>query len=149
MIVMGSDGISHLASHVRQKLLPSTSDPYTSSDLRFTAMCLDLIAEDYDRAADVFSADRQEMADVFAHALPDLDGDMRGRVSARLESRPENLRVRTLTQVVDDDLRVLIDLHREVEKPERVDQPWAGRLSAKIWMFLESYARRRVYRSPI
>jgi hypothetical protein len=149
MIVMGSEGICHLAGHVRQRLLPSTSDPYATSDLRFTAMCLDLIAEDYDRAVDVLSADREEIANIFAQAFPHLDSDMRDCVGARLANRPKNLRVRTLTQGADDDMRVLIQLHRETEKAERLDEPWVAGLNAEIWRFLENYAERRVYRSPI
>jgi hypothetical protein len=149
MIVMGSDGICHLAGHVRQSLLPSTSDPYAASDLRFTAMCLDLIAEDYDRAVDVLSADCEEMANIFAQAFLHLDGGMRDRVGARLANSPKNLRVRTLTQAADDDMRVLMEIHRETEKAERFDEPWVAALSAEIWRFLENYAERRVYRSPI
>jgi hypothetical protein len=149
MIVMASEGIGHLADHVRRAMLPSALDPYAASDLRFTAMCLDLIAEDYDRAVDVLSADREEIADIFAKALPHLESDLRDRVGARLARKPTNLRVRTLTQEGDDDMRVLIELHREAEKVEQLGEAWAIGLNAEIWRFLENYAARRIYRSPI
>ena len=149
MIVMGSDGIRHLAGHVRETLMPSTSDPYAISNLRYTAMCLDLIAEDYDRAVDVLSADREEIAKIFARAFPNLKSALRDDVSARLASKPKNLRVQILSQRADDDMRVLIELHREIEEAERLGEPWATDLDAEIWQFLENYAERRIYRSLI
>jgi hypothetical protein len=149
MIVMGSDGICHVAQHVRQELLPAISDPYLTADLRFTAMCLDLIAEDYDRAVDVMVADREEIAKIFEMVLPHLEGELHARVSLRLGCETKDLRVRSLTQRADQDMSVLIELHCASEDGEQTGRAWTADLNAKIWRFIENYAQRRKYHSPI
>ena len=148
MIVMGSDGISHVATHVRQAVLATATDAYAATDLRFTAMCLDLIAEDYDRAVDVLVSDRNELEAIFRAAHPHLDGDIHSRVGERLADTPGNLRVRTLSRRADDDMRVLIELHQTIDDPDR-SEPWLAELNTKIWRFIERYAERRKYQSPI
>ena len=149
MIVKGSDGICHVAQHVRQTLLPAMADPYLMTDLRFTAMCLDLIAEDYDRAVDVMVADREEIVKIFDTALPYLKDELRIRVGQRLGCEAKDLRVRSLSLRADDDLLVLIELHRVSEDGEVSGETWAADVNAKIWRFIENYAERRKYNSPI
>lgn len=149
MIVMGSEGICHIAQHVRQALLPAMSDPYLTTDLRFTAMCLDLIAEDYDRAVDVMVADREEVARIFETALPHLDGELQVRVAQRLGCETTDLRVRSLAQRADDDMLVLIELHCASENGEQTRRTWTADVNTKIWRFIENYAERRKYNSPI
>lgn len=147
MIVMGSQGISHLAAHVRQTLHLATSD-HAATNLRFTAMCLDLIAEDYDRAVNTLCIDRAELEGIFQQASAHLTGDLRALVDARLASKAIDLRVGTLTRSADDDMLVLIEIHEWTECGG-VDRIREADLNDKIWSFLENYAERRTYRSPI
>jgi hypothetical protein len=149
MIVKGPDGIAHIAQHVRQALVPSVADPYLITDLRFTAMCLDLIAEDYDRAVDVLVADRADIADIFKVALPYLEDGLREQVRQRLDFETKDLRVRTLSQRADGDMAVLIELHRISEGGDEAGDGWAAEINAYIWRFIGNYADRRKYESAI
>lgn len=147
MIVKGSEGIRHVAMHVRDGLLPSASDPYIASEMRFTAMCLELIAEDFDRAVDVLISDRDDMQAIFTAASGSVDDPLQARIAARLQARPADYRVQTLSQLVDDDMAVLIALQAFCEDGEGSSGTQA--LVDQIWAFLGRYAERRRYRSPI
>lgn len=147
MIVKGSEGIRHVALHIRNGLLPSAADTYIASDMRFTAMCLDLIAEDFDRAVDVLLADREEMLAIFADASGSWSDPLQARIVERLQKRPTDYRVQTLSELADSDMAVLIALHAQCEEAGKI--PSALGLADRIWTFLGHYAERRRYRSPI
>lgn len=149
MIVRGSQGIGHVATHVRTSLLPSISDPFVRANLSFTAMCLDLIAEDYDRAASNLVADRNELVEIFDMACSHVASNLRERLGVRLADQLGSLRVSKLTEQLDSDLLEIIDLHSLVENEEAAGHPWAADLNSKIWHFIENYAARRQYQSPI
>ena len=149
MIVQGSEGIAHVATHVRHDLLAQVSEPIMATNLRFTAMCLDLIAEDYDRAADILSADRADLVAIFEQARPSVDGELQTRLAERLAVADTGLRVSALTRRADDDMRALIDLHAVITADREAGRHGAETLDGSIWRFIENYAARRAYVSPI
>jgi hypothetical protein len=149
MIVKGSEGIAHVAKHIREYLLPKTTDAYVSRDIDLTAMLLDMISEDYDRAVDVLLADREEICAIFRQALPVVDDQLRERIEQSLSTEVCNMRVRLLTERADTDMKVLIALHEVVDDAEEKEEAWITTINLDIWQFIENYASRRAYLSPI
>ena len=149
MIVGGSKGIAHLATHVRDEIFAQVSEPFVATNLRFTAMCLDLIAEDYDRAADTLVADRADLVAIFEQARTCVAGALQVRLAERLAVANTGLRVSALTLRADSDMRVLIDLHTAVAADCGAGRDGAAALDARIWRFIRDYAARRAYVSPI
>ena len=149
MIVQGSEGISHVATNVRRNLVPRVSDPFLTTDLKFTAMCLDLIAEDFDRAVDVLAADRAELVAIFEQARPFVESVLQNRLEERLNASVSSLRVSALALRADEDMRVLIELHEMLERRGEAGRAEMEDLCLRIWRFIENYAARRAYVSPI
>ena len=112
-------------------------------------MLLDMISEDYDRVVDVLLADREEICAIFRQALPVVDDQLRQRIEQSLSSEVRNMRVQSLTERADMDMKVLITLHEVVDDAEEKEEAWITTINLDIWKFIENYASRRVYLSPI
>lgn len=149
MIVMGKEGVGHLAKHLRQDLLSSISDPHMLADLRLMAVCIDLISEDFDRAVDVLAADREDLCVIFRQAAAFVDAPFRAALRERLEIETKGLRVAALMARSDRDMSVMIELHQQAELAEQNGKAWAAELNSLIWRFIEDYAARRAYQSPV
>lgn len=144
MIAHGAEGIGHIADVIEQNLLPLATDPTVRGEVRVTAMLVRLAAEDYDRAVDVLARDRRDLEVLFRAALPHLDGDLARRTADRLCDRPESLRVSILQQRSDEDLRVLTAIHQVAEQ-----NPDASEVLSRIWQFLDAFAERRRFETPV
>lgn len=150
MIVHGSGGIAHVAAVVRHSLLPKATDPYVATDVRMTAMLLDLIGEDYERSVDVMLRDDQQMRDLFVQASPSLDATLRERVQGCLqEATPADWRVSTLSARADRTMALFIEVHAQVERQAREGRGGAETVDLALWRFIEDYAERRRYHADI
>ena len=149
MIVKGSIGIANLATYLRQKVLASISDSQTSSDLQLTAVCIDLISEDFDRAVDILLRDRMELCGIFELAVAHVQSPLADALHSRVCAKVDNFRVQTLTEVSDQDISALIALHEAVEVSKQAKEAWAPEVDARSWRFIEDYAARRAYQSPV
>jgi hypothetical protein len=150
MIPAGSGGVACLAERIRQDLIPRAPDAYTAGDLSFLMHMLAAVAEDYDRAVDVFVTEHELLTALFSAVRPHVDdAGLAGRIDAALEARVESLRTPVLSARADVTLRLLIELHAVVEAAEDAGAAWAGDLNDKIWCFLDGYVERRAYDVPI
>jgi len=148
MIPKGSEGVGHLSTRIMADLLPKAADAYMGADLAMLASLVDMVGEDFDRAADVLVRDGEDIRAIFREALPHTqDQALTTRMTAALETRPASLRVRDLSAWADDDLRLLIELHAAVETAQAEGAPWAAALDRTIWTFLDAYVARRSYAS--
>lgn len=150
MIVHGSKGIAHVAALVRQSLLPKAVDPYFATDVRMTAMLLDLIGEDYDRSVDVMVRDQRQMGPLLQQAWPWMSKDLRERVQRCLDDAPrEDLRVSVLSRHADRAIANFIEVHADVEHAARKGHAGAQTLDSAMWRFIEDYTERRRYHADI
>ncbi|MNV41856.1 hypothetical protein D3C71_1335070 [compost metagenome] len=150
MIVHGSEGIAHVAALVRQSLLPKAADPYFATDVRMTAMLLDLISEDYERSVDVMWRDQREMKPLLLQAQPWLSEELRERVQRCLEeAQQEDLRVSVLSRHADRAMVIFIEVHASVEQAARQGRADARALENVVWRFIEDYTERRRYHADI
>ncbi|WP_210324430.1 hypothetical protein [Chelatococcus reniformis] len=110
------------------------------------ALLVTMVAQDYDRVADVLVSDYNDICEIFHEALPHLDD---AALASRMESvvglNAPSLRVHDQSTRTDAALRVLIELHAAIEDLEDHGLPWAARLNGRIWAYLARYVARRTY----
>ena len=148
MIPKGAEGVGHLATRIAVDLIPKAADAYMGADLGMIAGLLGMVAEDYDRMADVLVSDQVDMNALFEEALgPLASAPLAPRLTEALATRPTSLRVSDLSAHADHALRLLIDLHAAVEDAEAAGAPWAEAMNRRIWTFLDAYVARRAYHS--
>lgn len=148
MIPRGAEGVGHLAARIAVDLIPKAADAYMGADLGMIAGLLGMVAQDYDRMADVLVSDQVDMNALFEEALdPFAGGPLESRLNDALATRPVSLRISALSEHADTALRLLIDLHAAVEDAAAEGAPWAETLDRRIWTFLDAYVARRAYHS--
>ncbi len=146
MIPHGAQGAGHLATRIAMDLIPKATDAYVISDLGMIAGLIGLVAQDYDRAAEVLTSDLERLRGLFAQAEPLIaDPDLKARLAAARELRPVSLRISALSADADLALKVLIDLHAAVENAVDAGEPWAPGLDREIWTYLDEYVAKRTY----
>jgi len=130
-----------LAGHLFTDVLPHLSASYVQADTMMIALLLTGAAEEFDRAAEVRSADISEMRALFREALRCLPaGRLRDRVAAASGREPRNLLVAELETCCTELAGTLIALHEVVETS---GEAWARELDAKIWQHLRASTQRR------
>lgn len=150
MIVHGSESIDHVASLIRQKLLPKISDAYMATDVKMLAMLLDLISEDYDRNVDVLLRDQQQLQLLLRQTLTWLNDPLAASVRDFLEEAPlEDMRVRTLSRRADRGMMLFIRAHANIEQASYDKRLGSEELNRLFWHFIGDYAERRRYHSDI
>lgn len=146
MIPKGAQGIGHLITRVAQDLIPKGRDAYMATDLGYLTMLMGMIAQDYERAADVLVTEDAEISAILKKAVTVLeDKALAARIRGALDQKPANLKVAELTARSDLMLKLLIDLHAAVEEAEAKGAGWARTLDADIWRFLEAHVSRHAY----
>ena len=148
MIPKGAAGIDHLATRMVTGLLPKAADAYMGADIGLMAALVRLVAQDYDRAAEVLTSDIAAAAAIFEEAAPHIaDAGLKRRMAEAAASRPTSLRIEALSAHADVAMRVLIDLHAAVETAAHAGAGWAAPLDRRIWAFLDEYVAKRAYES--
>jgi hypothetical protein len=148
MISQGSQGLAHIATRIVRDLLPMANGPYMATDLALIAGFLNLLSQDYDRAAEVLTLEYADIITVVRAARSLLSDELlQQRIDALTALEPTSLRIADLTARTDTALRVLIEVHAAVETAADSGIPGAADLNLQIWAFLEQQLQRRAYRS--
>ena len=146
MIPRGSEAVRHLVTRIAQDLIPKAGDAYTATDLGYFSVLMGMIAQDYDRAAEVFVAEHAALAPIFIAAAAHLDDeDLAARIAAALALEAPSLRVHDLADRSDITMRLLIDVHAEVEAAAADGAEWARGVDSAIWRFLETHVTSHAY----
>jgi len=146
MIPKGSLGIGGLAARVALDLIPKAADAYTATDLGLLATLIGMVAQDYDRAADVLVSEHEALRPILEKAAENLsDADLKARIAAALGATTLSLRVSELQARSDATMRVLIEVHAAVEGAMRGGADWACALNDDIWRFLEAHVAAQSY----
>ncbi len=150
MIPRGAEAIRHLATRVGMDLIPKAGDAYTATDLGLITMLMGLIAQDYDRAAEVLVAEHAAILPILREAAPHLDdATLKARIAEALAAPATSLRVSDLTARSDAALKLLIDLHASVEEAQAGGAGWAATINGEIWRFLEAHVAAHAYESAL
>jgi len=150
MIPSGPDAIRNLVARIGMDLIPKAGDAYTATDLVYFTVLLCMVAQDYDRAAEVLVAEHAALAPIFREAAAHLgDAALKTRIADALAMEAPSLRVRDLNARSDVLLKLLIDVQAAVEDAEARGADWAKGLNAKIWGFLDTHVTAHAYDVPI
>lgn len=146
MIPKGTAGIKNISTHILGNLLPKMDDAYTFADLAIMSLLVDMVGQDFDRAADVLISDHSDIIVILRDALPHInDKGLHQRMEAALAAEVSSCRVEALNARGDTVMRVLIDVQDAVEQAHSEGASWAVPLEDKIWGFLDAYVARRAY----
>jgi hypothetical protein len=146
MIPKGSEGIRHLVTRVAQDLIPKAHDAYTATDLGYFTLLLGMVAQDYDRAADVLVSEHAALQPILRRAALHIDdASLKARIAEALAAEAPSLRVGDLTARSDVTLKLLIDLQAAIEEAEAGGADWARTVNDEIWRFLEAHVAARAY----
>jgi hypothetical protein len=150
MIPRGAEAIQRLARRIGTDLIPKAADAYMAADLGYMTALLGMVAQDFDRAADVLQSQHEALVPVLREAALRLaDPDLAGRIEAALDAAPPSLRISNLTVRADATLRLLIEAHAGVEAAALAGADWAEALNARIWRFLEAQTSAEAYQTAL
>jgi hypothetical protein len=122
-------------------ILPHLNSEYSMGDTGLMAMSFMMMAQEFDRAADIRLQENEDMRALFAHAADVVDNE---KLSAALRAAGSgadtSLRIHALNAGNDELKAVLIELHAYVEAS---DAHWAPELEMRIWSVICAGAERR------
>jgi hypothetical protein len=127
-------------------ILPHLNAEYSMGNTSLMAMSLFMVAEEFDRAADIRVAENAEMRALFAEAgrLID-DASLAARLTEASKGKDASLRITALNASNDALKALLIELQTLVEESKA---PWAPALEEKIWDYIIAAAERRKLTFP-
>ncbi len=123
-------------------VLPEVSTPHGQQTVQLAAGLVNMVAQEFDRAADRLVTERSALAVLFGDAATKVtEPGLHARLDAAANlAPPASLSVNAL-QSENDRLRAL--LGELLEHVEALDAPWAQALEGAIWEELRESTRRR------
>jgi hypothetical protein len=150
MIPRGAEAIQRLARRISVDLIPKAADAYTAADLGYITALLGMVAQDFDRAADVLESQHEALCPILREAAARLpDTSLAKQIEATLARAPASLRISDLTARADATLKLLIEAHGAVEAAADAGADWAKRLDERIWRFLETQTAAEAYQAAL
>jgi hypothetical protein len=120
---------------------PNMRDDYRQANVNLMAFAMMLVAQEYDRAAEVRVTENREMRALFTRAAEVVeDVDLRARLTDAAGESDGDLRISRLTATNNELRGLLIELHAAIEERKT---PRALELARAIWSFLRSTTERR------
>ncbi len=123
------------------EILPSLGAEYSMGNTIIMCQSLAVIANEFERGAEIRFRENEEMRALFAEAGRVVDDKgLATRLTQASASRDASLLISALDKTNDELKLLLIELHAAVETSK---VPWAAALDAKIWDHLVAAADRR------
>lgn len=143
MIPHTSKAIAFLAQRLLTHVLPEQRSQFGMADVALLGLLLEMVGQDFDRAAQARLDDIREMREIFAEARAlGLESALVARMDEALARDLSDVRIARLDDAHALHGRVLIELHARVEELGSAD---AQRLDRRIWEHLERHAERHRY----
>ena len=125
---------------ITMEMGPALPGGYGQGSATITGVLLLMVAQEFDRAADIRAKENRAMRALFAHAAESADGALAARLRAAAEGRDGDLSVAVLDRVNGELKKTLIELHTHAE------ETGALALERRILRFLgEAAAARQVF----
>ncbi|MDO8288943.1 MAG: hypothetical protein Q7T44_06970 [Parvibaculum sp.] len=122
-------------------ILPNLNSEYSMGDTGLMAMSFMMMAQEFDRAAEIRLQENEDMRALFAHAAEEIDNEpLAKRLREAASGADASLRVSALTKANDELKALLIELHEYVEASSA---KWAPELEMRIWSVLCAGVERR------
>ncbi len=135
--------IAFLAQRLFTHVLPESGSAFGAADVALLGLLVQMIGQDFDRAAQARLDDIREMRGIFAEARAlGPSADLIARMNEAVALDLSDVRIARLDEVHAAHGRVLIELHACVEA---VDSEDASRVDRLVWEHLERHAERHRY----
>ncbi|MES1991398.1 MAG: hypothetical protein V4441_10665 [Pseudomonadota bacterium] len=122
-------------------ILPHLNSEYSMGDTGLMAMSFMMMAQEFDRAADIRLQENEDMRALFAHAAEEIDNEaLTKRLREAASGADVSLRVHVLTKANEELKALLIVLHEYVEASKA---RWAPKLEMRIWSVICAGTERR------
>ncbi len=122
-------------------ILPHLNSEYSMGDTGLMAMSFMMMAQEFDRAADIRLQENEDMRVVFSHAADIIDNaDLAGLLRKAASGVDASMRIHALNAANDELKAVLIELHAYVEHSKA---HWAPELEMRIWSVICAGTERR------
>jgi hypothetical protein len=143
MIPHTQKAIAFLAQRLLTHVLPEQRTNFGVADVALLSVLLEMVAQDFERAAHARLEDVREMRGIFAEAhrleLPDA---LVARMDDAGSRDLSDVRIARLDEVHALHSAVLIELHSRIESISGAE---AARLDCLVWEHLERHAERHGY----
>jgi hypothetical protein len=135
--------VTFLAQRLLSHVLPELRTPFGAADVALLGILLEMIGQDFDRAAHARLEDIREMREIFGEARRvGLDDAFVARMDAARALDLSDVRIGQLDEAHARHAAALIELHARVEL---LGTPEATRLDRLVWQHLERHAERHRY----
>lgn len=123
------------------EILPNLGAEYSMGNAAVMGQSLAIIANEFERGAEIRFRENEEMRALFAEAARLIDDKaLAARLAEAATGRDASLLISALDKMNGELKTLLIELHAFVEASKA---PWAAALDAKIWEHLVMAAERR------
>lgn len=123
------------------EILPNLGAEYSMGNAAVMCQSLSIIADEYERGAEIRFRENEEMRALFAEAGRLIDDkDLAARLAQASASRDASLLISALDETSGELKTLLIELQAFVEESRA---PWAAALDVKIWDHIVAAAERR------
>jgi hypothetical protein len=143
MIPEPNQALQVMMGTLAMEIAVSMGDDYRQANVNLLAFAAMLIAQEYDRAAEVRVTENREMRELFERAAGFVeDPDLRVRLARAAKESDASLRISELTATNNELRKLLIELHAAVETKQDTSNI---ALSRAIWRFLlDATAKRAI-----
>lgn len=101
---------------IAMEMGPALPAGYGQGTATLTGVLLLMVAQEFDRAADIRVKENRAMRTLFAHAADGVEAPLAARLRAGAEGRDADLSVAVLDRVNGELKRLLIELHAHAEQ---------------------------------
>ena len=123
------------------EIAPHLGAEYSMGNVGIMGMMMYMVAEEYDRAADIRATENREMRSLFSHAATLVtEPALKAKLSSAAAEKETSLRIQALNARSAALQSLLIELQAHAEAS---DAGWARNLEARIWDYLVAAAERR------
>jgi hypothetical protein len=120
-------------------IAPLVGQTFAQGQLGLIGFMMTLVANEYERGADLRATENAEIRMLFAVLAPTVaNADLKGRLEAAAKSRDASLRISKLNEANYTLRRLLTELHAHVEATGARDA------ERRIWSLLRRVAQRRL-----
>jgi hypothetical protein len=125
-------------------VVPNLGASYLQGTTGLTNILLALVAQEYERGADIRATENAELRALFAELAPGIDDAMlRAKLDAAAATRDDSLKISVLNAANAELRRLLIALQI------RCEQSGAQAAEKRIWAVLQTMAERRFVTLPV
>ena len=139
----GDEILKISAARLATTIVPLLSEVYAQSAIALTNFMLSLVAQEYERGADLRANENNDIREVFAELTPIVttDNALKAKLAVAARAKDVSLKISALNANNYALRRLLTELHEHVEG---LDGAKARAAEKRIWLLLRTMAARRV-----